>query len=103
MEEIVYKCNACGNGFSLEEGDHYEIDGERWTRCPSCWSDDIEEAVRCPVCRGIYWEHEMDGKVCKGCMSDAVDAYKSCLRSLMGWERDCLEDKYGEIDITERD
>lgn len=103
MYEIVYVCNRCGETFALEEGHRVNIDGENWTFCPSCRSDDIEEGKRCKVCRDIHFEYELNHGVCKGCFADAVDAYKACLRSLMGWEREVLEDEYGTIDITEKE
>ena len=39
----------------------------------------------------------------KDCFSDAVAAYKSCLNSLMPWEREVLECEYGNIDVTEKE
>lgn len=101
MDEIVFVCNKCGETFTLEEGrtQHYE-EGDI-TVCPNCGSDDIEEGERCKVCRGIHYTFDIKHGVCKDCFADAVDAYKSCLRSLMGWEREVLEDEYGNIDITE--
>ena len=103
MDEIVYMCNRCGDGFTLEEGRTVHLHEGDITVCPNCGSDDIEEGRRCKICRDIHFTYDLEDGVCKGCFQDAVDAYKSCLSSLMGWERDCLEDKYGNIDITEEE
>lgn len=101
MDEIVYVCNRCGETFSLEEGHRVNIDGENWTVCPSCRSDDIEEGARCKICRDIHFTFDLSHGVCKGCMQDAKDAYKSALESLMPWEKAVLTEEYGNIDITE--
>ena len=104
MDEIVYVCNRCGETFSLDEGRTMHFEEGDFTACPHCGSDDIEEGKRCKICREIHYDFDLkSGGVCKGCFQDAVDSYKACLRSLMGWEREVLEDEYGEIDITERD
>lgn len=104
MEEIVFMCNRCGDGFSLDEAGRIYEDGQPVTTCPNCGSTDIEEGKRCKICREIHYDFDLKSSgVCKGCFQDAVDSYKSCLRSLMGWEQEVLEDEYGEIDITERD
>lgn len=100
MDEIVYICNKCGETFSLEEGrtKHYE-EGDI-TVCPNCGSDDIEDGERCPVCKEIHYEWDFTGGVCKNCFADAVSAFKACINQLT-WEREALEDHYGNIDITE--
>ena len=103
MDEIVYVCNRCGETFSLDEGRTLHFEEGDFTACPHCGSDDIEEGKRCKICREIHYDFDLNHGVCKGCFQDAVDSYKSCLRSLMGWEREVLEDEYGEIDITERE
>ena len=100
MDEIVYICDRCGEGFSQDEADRWFDDGEWLTACPNCGSCDHEEAKRCKVCREIVPEYEIRGGVCKGCFEDAVSAYKAALNSLT-WEREVLDDEYGNIDITE--
>lgn len=100
-DEIVYVCNRCGETFSLEEGRTLHLEEGDITLCPNCRSDDIEEGERCKVCREIHYTFDLSHGVCKDCFADAVDAYKSCLNSLMGWEKEVLEDEYGNIDITE--
>ena len=102
-DEIVCVCNRCGETFSLEEGRTLHLEEGDITLCPNCWSDDIEEGARCKVCRDIHYTYDLENGFCKGCFQDAVDAYKSCLRSLMGWEVEALESRYGTIDITERE
>ena len=104
MDDIVYVCNRCGETFSLDEGRTLHFEEGDFTACPHCGSDDIEEGKRCKICREIHYDFDLkSGGVCKGCFQDAVDSYKSCLRSLMGWEQEVLEDEYGNIDITERE
>ena len=101
-EEVVYICWHCGDPFSLTEGRTLYTDEGNLTLCPNCGSSDIEEGKRCKICRDIHHEYELRSGVCKGCFEDAVSAYKSCLSSLMPWEREVLDDEYGNIDITER-
>ena len=103
MDDIVYVCNICGETFALEDGYTLYTDIGKETLCPNCRSSDIEEGKRCKVCREIRYAHQMHGDVCNECFADAVAAYKSCLSSLMPWEKAVLEDEYGNIDITERD
>ena len=100
-DEVVYICNRCGERFSIEEGSRYYVDGEAWTRCPNCYSDDIEEATRCPVCREIVFEYKMKGGVCPDCFTEAQESYKSAIGYLQPWEREALELEYGNIDVTE--
>ena len=98
----MWICNSCEEVFETP----YVADrglGVTVILCPRCFSWGIQQLDQCPICRTYYYPHEKRGGVCKGCFQDAVDSYKSCLRSLMGWEREVLEDEYGEIDITERD
>lgn len=102
-EEIVYVCNRCGETFSLDEGKPFYSDEGTFTLCPTCGSSDIEEAERCPVCREIVYPYEMKGGVCPECFSDAVAAYKAYIDYLQPWEREALDDYYGNIDVTERD
>ena len=100
-DEVVYVCNRCGETFSLEEGRTLHREEGDITLCPNCRSDDIEEGERCKVCREIHYTFDLSHGVCKDCFADAVEAYKACLRSLMGWEKEVLEDEYGAIDVTE--
>ena len=53
------------------------------------------------MCRDIHYTFDLRHGVCKDCLTDAVESYKSCLNYLMPWEREVLEDEYGTIDITE--
>ena len=99
--ETVYVCNRCGATFTLEEGRTKKFDDENITFCPECGSDDIEEGERCKVCREIHYTFDLSHGVCKDCFADAVESYKSCLNYLMPWEREVLEDEYGNIDVTE--
>lgn len=101
MDEPVFICDRCGFGFALSESGRWICDGEAWTVCPNCGSADMEEGKRCKICREIHYPFDIEHGVCKSCFSDAVDAYKSCVSSLMPWEREVLEDHYGTIDITE--
>lgn len=101
MDGIVFICNRCGDTFALEDGKTLNTDEGDVTLCPNCDSSDIEEGKRCKICREIHYPHELRSGVCKGCFDDAVSAYKSCLSSLMPWEKEVLEDEYGNIDITE--
>lgn len=101
-DEIVYVCNRCGETFSLEEGRRRYLDGEPWTFCPNCGSDDIEEGERCKICREIHYEYELRSGVCEDCFQTAISSYKRYLDYLQTWEREVLDDEYGNIDITER-
>ncbi len=102
MDEIVYMCNRCGDPFALEEGKTLHTDEGDFTLCPNCGSDDIEEGERCKVCREIHYTFELKHGVCKECFADALSAWKSCINYLMPWEREVLEDEYGNLDITEQ-
>lgn len=102
-EEIVYMCNRCGDGFSLDEADRIYEDGQPVTTCPNCGSADIEEGERCKICREIHYPWKLRHGVCEDCFADAISSYKSCINYLMPWEREVLEDEYGTIDITERE
>lgn len=101
--DIVYVCNRRGETFSLDEGRTLHFEEGDITACPNCGSDDIEEGKRCKVCREIHYTFDLSHGVCKDCFADAVESYKSCLNYLMPWEREVLEDEYGNIDITERE
>ena len=101
MDEIVFVCNKCEETFTLEQAERWMCDGEAWTACPWCGSTDIEDGKRCKICRSIHYTHKLRHGVCDGCFQDAVDAYRSCLSSLMPWEREVLDDEYGNIDVTE--
>ena len=101
--ETVYVCNRCGETFPIEDSYVQRYEEGDILLCPNCRSDDIEEGARCKVCREIHYDFDLMNGVCKDCFADAVEAYKACLRSLMGWEKEVLEDEYGTIDITERD
>lgn len=101
MDDVVFVCNHCKAGFSLDEADRRYCDGQPTTVCPSCGSFDIEEGKRCKICREIHFEHDLEYGVCKDCTADAKASYKSCLNYLMPWEREVLELIYGNIDVTE--
>ena len=101
MDEIVYICNKCGETFTLEEGHRQRTDEGNFTLCPNCRSCDIEEGERCPICKEIHYTWDFTGGVCKNCFNDAVSAFKACLDYLQPWQREALEDHYGNIDITE--
>lgn len=101
--ETVYVCNRCGETFPIEDSYVQRYEEGDILLCPNCRSDDIEEGARCKVCREIHYEFDLNHGVCKDCFADAVSAYKSCLNSLMPWEKAVLEDEYGEIDVTQRD
>lgn len=100
-EEIVYICDRCGETFTLEEGHRQRTDEGNFTLCPNCRSCDIEEGERCPICKEIHYTWDFTGGVCKNCFNDAVSAFKACLDYLQPWQREALEDHYGNIDITE--
>ena len=101
MEEIVFMCNRCGDGFALDEAGRIYEDGQPETVCPNCKSTDIEEGERCKVCREIHYSFDMTHGVCKDCFADAVSAWKRLFDYLEPWQREVLEDEYGNLDITE--
>lgn len=101
--ETVYVCDKCGEAFPLEEGYVQRYEEGDIILCPNCHSYDLEEGARCRVCREIHPTYEWEYGICKDCFKDAVAAYKSCLNSLMPWEREVLECEYGNIDVTERE
>lgn len=101
IDEIVYVCDHCGEAFTLENAKHLVTDIGGDTLCPNCGSTDIEEATRCKVCREIVREYELKSGVCQSCFNDAVSAFKACINYLQPWEREVLDDEYGNIDITE--
>lgn len=101
-EEIVYICDKCGERFSQDESKRRIFDGEAWTGCPNCGCIELEEAKRCKVCHEIVPEYELTSGVCKDCFNDAVSAWKSIIEYLQPWQREVLEDEYGNLDITEQ-
>ena len=101
--ETVYVCNRCGETFPIEDSYVQRYEEGDILLCPNCRSDDIEEGARCRICREIHFTYDLEYGICKDCFNDAVAAYKSCLNSLMPWEREVLECEYGNIDVTERD
>lgn len=101
MDEIVFICNRCGDGFSLEEADRRYNDDQPETVCPSCGSYDLEEAKRCKVCRNIVPTYELRAGCCKGCFNDAVSAWKDMISNLQPWVKGVLEYEFGDLDITE--
>ena len=101
--ETVYVCNRCGETFPIEDSYVQRYEEGDILLCPNCRSDDIEEGARCRVCREIHPTYELEYGICKDCFNDAVAAYKSCLNSLMPWEREVLECEYGNIDVTEKE
>ena len=101
--ETVYVCNRCGEAFPIEDSYVQRYEEGDILLCPNCRSDDIEEGARCRVCREIHPTYELEYGICKDCFNDAVAAYKSCLNSLMPWEREVLECEYGNIDVTEKE
>lgn len=103
MDDIVYICNSCGERFSLEDGKTLRTEEGKFTACPNCGSDDIEQGRRCGVCKEIHYEWKLKHGVCEDCFADAISSYRSCINYLMPWEREVLEDEYGTIDITERE
>ena len=101
--ETVYICESCGERFALEEGKVRRYEEGDIIVCPCCGSADLEEAERCRICGSIIYEHEKKGGVCKACFEDAASSYKHCLDYLQPWEREALDDHFGNIDITERE
>ena len=101
--ETVYVCNRCGETFPIEDSYVQRYEEGDILLCPNCRSDDIEEGARCRICREIHFTYDLEFGICKDCFSDAVAAYKSCLNSLMPWEREVLECEYGNIDVTEKE
>ena len=101
--ETVYVCNRCGEAFPIEDSYVQRYEEGDILLCPNCRSDDIEEGARCRICREIHFTYDLEYGICKDCFYDAVAAYKSCLNSLMPWEREVLECEYGNIDVTEKE
>jgi DNA-directed RNA polymerase subunit RPC12/RpoP len=101
MRDIVYICSDCGEKFALNECGVFNDNGEEISVCPSCGSHFIDEAKRCKVCREIYSEYTERGGVCAKCFEDALSAWKTCISYLQPWEREALDNEYGNIDITE--
>ena len=74
----MYKCYDCGEVFESPDS-HEEGRGEFWgvscsetvSDCPNCGGD-YEEAFRCEKCGEYFFEDEMHGDMCDGC----IDAYK---------------------------
>ena len=97
----MFICNSCEEVFETPYVDDRGL-GVTVNLCPMCFSWGIQEAEQCPICRTYYYPHEKRGGVCEECFNDAVSAFKACIGTLT-WEREVLEDHYGNIDITERE
>lgn len=74
-----WKCRRCGHIFDEGEAGkaverHNEVMGgftEVFRICPSCGSDEIEEAVECRLCLGSFLADELvGGYYCKECMEN---------------------------------
>lgn len=74
----MYVCNECNNIFSEEESrTRFEDMGEcfgspsgrEYLVCPSCGSDDVEEAKKCEICEEWGHAESYDGKqYCDECL-----------------------------------
>lgn len=65
-------CNECGAIFD-DPKTVRGIDGDGWSECPSCGSEDYEEAKECERCGDVVSESDaygFDHCVCKSCIND---------------------------------
>lgn len=92
MGEIVFKCDLCGYGFSLEDGKRVYIDGEPWTACPNCGSVDLEYAKTCDHCGEIVSPHERSDGLCPVCRREAKRAFRDAWDGLEEWIQVFLEE-----------
>lgn len=102
MIDTFYVCDRCGHGFQLEEGKRVYMDGEAWTACPNCGSQDLEEGKKCKMCGEIVYPWNIRSGVCPYCFTECVKTYRQKLDELDDSVREVLEDFYGELDITKR-
>lgn len=91
----MFKCNCCGNIFEEgEEGTRREYIGSFWGApaykeydvCPSCRSDDFDEAENCEICGEVVASDDCYDGVCPNCI----------VKNFMNWElckRACKNDK----------
>lgn len=100
MRDVVYKCDRCGRGFTLEEAGTIYEDGRRYTACPSCGSEDLEEAEVCEHCGEIVYPWKRWGGICTECRAEAFKAFRKAWDSLDDWIKEYLEDGYIDININ---
>lgn len=97
-----YKCDRCGEGFALEDGKRVVLDGELWTACPNCGSQDLDEGEKCKLCGEIVYPWNIRGGVCPDCLTECIIAYRRKLNELEDSVTEVLTDVYGELDITKQ-
>lgn len=75
-------CEKCGKVFS-ECGTHNEYhpygDGcaaESWACCPSCGSEDFEEAIECKRCGEYFAESKSDYDICADCQKEVMKEFQ---------------------------
>ena len=74
MPEIMYVCNDCGHVFEHPANRYnmaVSVEDED-AQCPSCGSDDFDNAEQCEKCGEWFASKDMDYCLCKKCLGEAA-------------------------------
>lgn len=92
----VYKCEKCGRGFDACDAEcESEYRGECFgfpsyeeeMRCPFCGSGNIAEGEECGVCGEVFFEGELYGGACQGCIDDRRFDFDFCEKIYQGYSK----------------
>lgn len=74
-------CNRCDAVFDEAEavsgksydrvcGNSFASGWERWSECPHCGNNDLEEAEQCKCCEEWFHKDDLNDELCKECIND---------------------------------
>lgn len=93
---VQYKCNDCGRRFTYAE-ERKDVNGEPYTCCPFCRSDDYEEQKQCPLCD--IWFDDDGEEICVGCRETAVIRFQRFMERFRPQEREYINKCYEGVEL----